>query len=502
VRRSGALTLYASDGTVAWTVDGGTPGASLVLDERGRLRLVAPDGDVVWEPARYSPGAWPGYRLVVWDNGDLVLRDAAGETAWHSGTARRSDRLDAGQALGEAGQLTSPDGRHSLVVRSTGEVVLLGPDSRPRWSTVTPGATLPDESEETGDQTADETTDESTDETSGQTSDGTTPDAAAVVVEPRLHLAEDGVLTVRDADGAELWRAPGTTAAGSTLVLRDDGDLVLVAPDRRVVWSSGTEIGSSELSVADPLAVGEHLDAPDGHLRLSLTADELALTYDGAEVWTAPVVPGDDATLNVRARGRLALVDGTGDVLWSSPEAAGVVAGSGTALRLDPLGALLTAGTGQELWRVDVPEELVAAPVAPPLDCSLVDGPVPIEETVITKDGVRVHACIAAAVEAMFADARADGVVLGASGWRSRAQQEALRAQNCRSVAGGGVVCHPSTATPGKSRHERGLALDITYGGPAVRYGSPAWEWLVANAERYGLHNLPGEPWHWSIDGS
>lgn len=508
VRRSGGLTLYASDGTVAWSVDGGTPGAWLELDDRGRLRLVAPGGEVLWEPARYSPAAWRGHRLVVWDNGDLVLQDAAGATAWHTGTARRGDRLDPGRSLGEAGQLTSPDGRHSLVVRASGEVVLLGPDSRPRWSTVAPApsaGTSDQRSDETTDATSDAGSDEADGTTDGTPPTGTSPtgtSAAAAPADPRLHLAADGALTVQDADGGVLWSAPGAHVAGSTLVLRDDGDLALVGPEGEAVWSSGTAMGPATIGVGEPLAVGDHLDAPDGHLRLSLTADALALTYDGTEVWTGPVPPGDDATLHVRARGRLALVDAAGDVLWSSPEAAGVVAGDGTALRLDPLGALLAAGTGQELWRVDVPEALATAPAAPATDCSLVDGPVPLEQTVVTRDGVRVHACLAAAVEAMFADARADGVVLGASGWRSRAQQEALRAQNCRSVAGGGVVCHPSTATPGKSRHERGLALDITDGGPAVRAGSAAWDWLVANAARYGLYNLPGEPWHWSVDGS
>jgi hypothetical protein len=24
---------------------------------------------------------------------------------------------------------------------------------------------------------------------------------------------------------------------------------------------------------------------------------------------------------------------------------------------------------------------------------------------------------------------------------------------------------------------------------------------MVANAGSYGLHNLPGEPWHWSTNG-
>ena len=30
----------------------------------------------------------------------------------------------------------------------------------------------------------------------------------------------------------------------------------------------------------------------------------------------------------------------------------------------------------------------------------------------------------------------------------------------------------------------------------------PAFQWLAANAERFGFYNLPSEPWHWSTTGS
>ena len=34
-----------------------------------------------------------------------------------------------------------------------------------------------------------------------------------------------------------------------------------------------------------------------------------------------------------------------------------------------------------------------------------------------------------------------------------------------------------------------------------LRAGSPAFVWLTEHAADYGLENLPGEPWHWSVDG-
>ena len=60
--------------------------------------------------------------------------------------------------------------------------------------------------------------------------------------------------------------------------------------------------------------------------------------------------------------------------------------------------------------------------------------------------------------------------------------------------------CHPPTARPGQSMHERGLAVDFTCNGGGVigSHSSPCFQWLAANASGYGFYNLPSEPWHWS----
>jgi D-alanyl-D-alanine carboxypeptidase len=51
--------------------------------------------------------------------------------------------------------------------------------------------------------------------------------------------------------------------------------------------------------------------------------------------------------------------------------------------------------------------------------------------------------------------------------------------------------------------HERGLAIDFTYQGSIITSKSnPAFKWLAANAKKYGLYNLPSEPWHWSTNGN
>lgn len=51
--------------------------------------------------------------------------------------------------------------------------------------------------------------------------------------------------------------------------------------------------------------------------------------------------------------------------------------------------------------------------------------------------------------------------------------------------------------------HEQGLAIDFTWQGRVIAgRSSPAYVWLSRNAARFGLYNLPSEPWHWSTNGN
>ena len=119
-----------------------------------------------------------------------------------------------------------------------------------------------------------------------------------------------------------------------------------------------------------------------------------------------------------------------------------------------------------------------------------------------------VHRSIAVQLEALLDAANADGIVLGGGGHRSHESQIRLRIAHCggddhysiwERPAG---ECSPPTARPGTSMHEQGLAIDVTSGGSTIGSGSSAYSWLKNNAANYGLYNLPGEPWHWSVDGN
>ncbi|HEU5083587.1 MAG TPA: D-alanyl-D-alanine carboxypeptidase family protein [Acidimicrobiales bacterium] len=138
-------------------------------------------------------------------------------------------------------------------------------------------------------------------------------------------------------------------------------------------------------------------------------------------------------------------------------------------------------------------------------------GPVTISITgsgsIVSVRGIQIHESIADNLAGLLSAAEADGISLSGWGYRDPQRQIELRRQNCGTsdyavYQMSPSQCSPPTARPGQSNHERGLAVDFTYGGRTIQSrSSPAFQWLAANAARYGFYNLPSEPWHWSVNG-
>ena len=122
--------------------------------------------------------------------------------------------------------------------------------------------------------------------------------------------------------------------------------------------------------------------------------------------------------------------------------------------------------------------------------------------------GIQVHESIANKVQDLLEHAARDGLRLTGWGYRTAASQIALRRQNCGTSEWAiyqrpAYQCRPPTARPGRSMHERGLAIDFMYNGRSINSRNTAgYRWLAANANDYGLFNLPSEPWHWSTNGN
>ena len=120
--------------------------------------------------------------------------------------------------------------------------------------------------------------------------------------------------------------------------------------------------------------------------------------------------------------------------------------------------------------------------------------------------GITVHESIASNLQALLAAAAADGIRFGGGGYRSASSQISLRRSHCGTSQYAiyempSSQCRPPTARPGASMHERGLAIDFTQNGRALRSNTSGYAWLRANGSKYDLRNLPSEPWHWSTNG-
>jgi D-alanyl-D-alanine carboxypeptidase len=119
--------------------------------------------------------------------------------------------------------------------------------------------------------------------------------------------------------------------------------------------------------------------------------------------------------------------------------------------------------------------------------------------------GITVNKIVAYPFQRMIDDAAKAGIKMSGGGFRTKQQQIALRTTNgCPDVwTAPASSCRVPTAIPGRSLHELGLAIDLSYGGKTIpNHNSPAYKWLAANASKYGFTNLPSEAWHWSITGS
>ena len=121
--------------------------------------------------------------------------------------------------------------------------------------------------------------------------------------------------------------------------------------------------------------------------------------------------------------------------------------------------------------------------------------------------GIEVNVRIAAETEGLLAAMDAEGFNLAGWGYRSNQEQIQLRRSHCGTSEWAvwsmpSSQCRPPTARPGRSNHEKGLAIDFTNNGRLITSrNSAVFQALKRIAPEYGFKNLPSEPWHWSVDG-
>ena len=127
--------------------------------------------------------------------------------------------------------------------------------------------------------------------------------------------------------------------------------------------------------------------------------------------------------------------------------------------------------------------------------------------TLVSVRGITVNSQIAAETEGLLAAMEAEGFDLHGWGYRNHQAQISLRRSHCGTSEWAvwqmpASRCRPPTARPGRSNHEKGLAIDFTNSGRLITSRSnPAFQALQRIAPRFGFKNLPSEPWHWSVNG-
>ena len=193
-----------------------------------------------------------------------------------------------------------------------------------------------------------------------------------------------------------------------------------------------------------------------------------------------------------------------------SPRVQDVAVPAGAA----PVGTVPTNGPAPTDPTTPNPAPGAPAPTSPPRTAPPATSPPPVPVpsgggvSVTSVGGITVNVAIAGQIRGLLDAATAAGFNLRGGGYRSSAAQVATRRANCGPsyydiYQKPASQCSPPTAIPGRSMHEQGRAIDFTSGGALITSRSnPAFVWLSRNASRFGMYNLPSEPWHWSTNGN
>lgn len=259
----------------------------------------------------------------------------------------------------------------------------------------------------------------------------------------------------------------------------------------------------------------DDLGTPSGDPSVALTRDALARFRVGrseqaldqlraAEEDAAIAQAAADANAAEAQRKRAEIARRTSQVRSARDQQAAYAAQVESRLDRRLAEAASLAAVDKELSRQIAAQEAALAARIPRGSGGTVTYSNPNNVQLRTVRGITVAASIADQLERMLGAASADGVDFGGSGYRDPSQQQAARRQNCANPdTDPPSACRPPTARPGSSNHERGLAIDFTVNGQLVRSSSdPGYRWLSARASSFGFYNLPGEPWHWSVDGN
>ena len=196
LQADGNLVAYGPRSRVLWSSHTyGNPGAVFTVQPDGNAVVYAADGRALWHAGTYGN---PGAVLRVQNDGNVVLYRSNGSAAWYTGWDRTS--LSSDQSLTRGQQITSANGRYSLVLQPDGNAVVYAADGRPLFFTGSYGAY-------------------------------------------QLTLQSDGNLVAYSGVGQPLWNSDTWREGRTRLDVQDDGNVVLYRADGTPAWYSGWDAG-------------------------------------------------------------------------------------------------------------------------------------------------------------------------------------------------------------------------------------------------------------------
>ena len=237
----------------------------------------------VWET---KTSGHRGARLVVQDDGNLVVYGADSSILWQSETvtewaAATGDRLRATEALFPGASLTAKTRPLTLTLQADGDLVLAREDV-PVWASGTAGKAV----------------------------------TSAV-------MQEDGNLVLHGPQGT-VWASQTGGTPGAKLILQDDGNAAIVGKQGRSPWTTRTPLwppaGRTDvLWPLDALGPKDRLRSPSGQFQLVLQTDGNLVLYDGQTAIWATGTSGQTASqAAMQADGNLVLVGPGGAVVWEA----------------------------------------------------------------------------------------------------------------------------------------------------------------------------------------
>lgn len=282
-----------------------------------------------------------------------------------------------------------------------------------------------------------------------------------------------------------------------------------------VIWKADDIIGTDKQQSAAPPAVTESASAP------SSTGSEDSSPNDGTESPEPSATPTSGSPSPSEEAGSSGSPEATPEASEKPSNAANEPEDSGDS---DSLSALLQLNAPDKT--IEVGKNGVATVTNPESMLVLVNKKRELSSTYAPDDLVKpdvefsfsgdspkqkMRKTAASALEKLFAGAKKDGITLKAvSGYRSYATQKSIFSRNADLK--GEEVANRTSARPGQSEHQTGLAMDVSSASANYelepKFGdTKEGKWLAAHCAEYGfiIRFLNGEedvtgysyePWH------